>query len=246
MARKSENYLIISDLQIPFELPTALQFAVQIKKEYNIPSGNVYCVGDELDMNWAGLYKKDPDAIYTPYSELSASIAKLRDWYRAFPEMKLAESNHGMRALRLAFESGIPSQLIVRYRDMIKAPSGWEWQKHWYVEAKHPFIVEHGDKNGYGSAYPHLRAAQLNGCSTVLGHYHTIAGVEYFETSGMKIWGAATASLIDQNAYTFKYQLNNVRRPKLGLTVVVDSGAYAVWIPHPTLPEKPQARTPKQ
>lgn len=223
------NHLVISDLQIPFEHPHALSFCKSIKVGYNIPDNNVYCVGDEFDKYWAGLYRKDPDSLYTSSGEVYESIKRIKLWYDVFPTLKLCESNHGTRDRRLAFESGIPSIMMRQYRDVIECPKTWLWQKRWRVESKYPFMVEHGDD--YSGQFPHVQAAICNGMSTAIGHYHAKAGVEYIRTAGLNIWAAASGCLINEETYAFQYAKNHKYKPVLGVTVILGDGQRAYFEP---------------
>lgn len=225
------NYLFISDLQMPFEHARALEFCIQVKKEFRIPKENVYCVGDETDQYYGGLYKKNPDAVHSPTTELQAAREKLQGWFAAFPEMKLATSNHGTRWLRKALDAEIPSELLRKYEEMLAAPKGWRWKKHWLVPSSHPILVEHGDD--YGGGTPHLAAAMSNGISTVIGHHHSLAGIEHIRTNGMNVWGMVTGSLIDFEAYAFDYARNARKKPLKGVGVAISGGACPLWIPLP-------------
>lgn len=226
---KDDRYLVISDLQIPFEHEKALSFCTYLKNHMSVPDANVYCVGDELDQYWGSLWKKDPDASLTANQEIQLSVEKLKHWYDAFPEMKLATSNHGSRWQRKVFESEIPSQLLRQYRDVIAAPPGWQWKKHWRVDSAHPFIVEHGDD--YGGQHPHAAAVLHNGCSTVMGHHHSIFALEHLKTNGLSCWGATIGCLIDFEAFAFEYAKNAKKKPILGAMVVLDGGQFPIAVP---------------
>lgn len=229
MAIDSGRSLIIPDLQVPFEHEHSLPFCVHLAKHYGIPPENIYNNGDEVDQYFAGQWPKDPNAKHTHTSEIKESREKLREWYDAFPMMKLATSNHGSRWMRKATAADIPAEMMRDYREVLEAPPGWKWMKRWRVNSKYPFIVEHGDD--YGGQTPHLAAAMHNGVSTSIGHHHTIAGVEYRETNGFRIWASAGGSLIDFAAYAFEYTRNGKLKPQIGATVVLDEGKYAIWIP---------------
>lgn len=228
MAR-DDRYLVISDLQVPFEHPEALKFCKTLVRDYRIPKENIINVGDETDQYFGGLWKKSPEAEHTPNSELEACRQILYKWYKAFPYMRLCTSNHGTRYWRKALDAEIPSQLLRRYEEVIDAPPGWKWKKNWIIKTKHPFNVEHGDD--FGGKDAHINAAMFNGISTVIGHHHTLAGVRHIETKGMKFWAAASGSLIDFEQYAFEYARNSKLRPKIGAIVVVDNGRNAIWIP---------------
>jgi hypothetical protein len=223
------RWLVISDLQIPFHHQHALEFCKYVQKHYRIPAENILCVGDETDGYFGGLWPKDPNGHHSAMSELQSSVEELRKWYQTFPEMRLAISNHGTRWLRKATQAEIPSIMLRRYEDVLEAPAGWRWQKTWRVPAKYPFMIEHGD--AHGGQTPHKQAAMLNGISTAIGHFHSIAGVEYMKTNGMNVWGLCTGSLIDFEQYAFHYARDAKLKPQIGVGVVVDDGRWAQWIP---------------
>ena len=193
-----------------------------MKKFYKIPDENCYCIGDEIDIFHGGMYPKTPEATHTPLGELQDSINILQEWYKCFPVLKLCLSNHGTRWIRKAVAAEIPSQMLRRYEEMIQAPPTWKWQKYWKVNSKHPFIVEHGDD--YGGRTPHVNAASANGTSTVIGHHHSISGLEHIKTNGMEIWGMCVGSMIDFEQYAFNYARTAKYKPIFSLGVVFSDG----------------------
>lgn len=225
----SENFLIISDPQIPFHEPRALDFCLRLKREFRVESDHVICVGDELDQYWGGLWDKDPDASMTANQEIEASRIELKRWYKAFPEMMVCESNHGTRWKRKATHAQIPSQLLRLYRDIIEAPEGWRWQKHWKIKCKYPFLVEHGDD--WGGQHPHVKAALHNGISTAIGHHHSKAGTHWLKTNEKYIWGMVTGCLIDFDQFAFEYARSAAFKPLKGAGIVLDSGRTPLWLP---------------
>ena len=181
----ANDYLVISDLQIPFEAEKALEFCIYLKRHYKIPDENVLCVGDELDCYHGGRWPKDPNGNYSATGELAASKAKLKEWYRAFPKMKLAVSNHGLRWVRKATAAEIPAEMLRSYRDIIEAPDGWVWKDEWIFKEKHPFRMIHG--MGYSGVQSQRNAALDAGISTVHGHL-VHAGVSYVKTANQWLW----------------------------------------------------------
>lgn len=225
----NDRYLIISDLQIPFHHKRALEFCIYLKSHFKIPDENVYNVGDELDCYWGGLWEKSVEASHTPNSELEESVDELKRWYSAFPKMKLCLSNHGSRWMRKASAAQIPQVMLRRYEDIIEAPDGWEWKKNWVVESKKRFMVEHGDD--WGGQFPHKNAAIHNSISTVVGHHHSIASISHIKTVGIDVYGFATGSLIDFDAYAFQYARRFKFKPCIGTGVILDGGHLPIWIP---------------
>lgn len=227
----SENYLVISDLQIPFEAEHALKFAREVRKFFRVPPENCLCVGDETDQYFGSGYKKNPNAKHTPHSEIEDAKDRLRQWYSYFPQMKVAISNHGVRYWKKALEAELPSQLIREYREVIEAPEGWVWKQSWvFKNLKKPFRMIHG--MGYSGQNGHRAAALDAGISTVIGHLHAHAGVAHIITEDNSIWGMNSGCLIDLEAYAFEYGRDHRYKPALGLSVVLDSGRTPIWIPY--------------
>lgn len=225
----SDRWLVISDLQIPFEHKDALKFCKYLQSHFKIPKENIINIGDEVDQYWASLYKHDPDAAHTAVSEIRQSIETIKQWADAFPVMKICISNHGERWKKKAFESGIPSIMMRRYQEVLETPDTWAWEKRWLIDAKYPFICEHGDR--FGGRTPHLAGSENNGLSTVIGHHHSIAGIERSKTYGYDLWGMCTGSLIDFEAYAFHYARDAKRIPQIGTGVILDGGRMPIWCP---------------
>jgi len=141
-SKRDYRALIIPDLQIPFHAEDSLEFVKRVAKE--IKPDEIYNVGDELDLYFFSLYRKHPEMRLDPLSELAQAKDELKRWYKAFPQMRLATSNHGSRIIKKALDADIPSQLLKSYRQIIDAPSGWRWRDEWYTVCKYPFRIYHG------------------------------------------------------------------------------------------------------
>jgi hypothetical protein len=226
-----DRYLFISDLQIPFHHPQALRFCLDIKNEYAIPDQNIYCVGDELDLYFGGLWKKSIEANHTAASELAASLDELKRWYEVFPKMKLATSNHGLRWLRKAAEADIPSQLIIPYRTMIEAPDSWKWADSWDIDCKYPVRMIHG--MGYSGQNGHRNAVIDHRRNMIIGHIHSHAGISFVDTGDGMRWGMNVGCLIDNvsGSYAFQYGKYHRHKPVISCGVVLDSGKTPLVIP---------------
>lgn len=226
----ADRFLFISDLQIPFEAPKALDFCLAVQKEFKIPQEHVYNVGDEVDQYFGSAYQKDPNGWHTPRSEIAASREKLLRWYRSFPQMKLAISNHGLRWAKKAFDAEIPSEMLRPYQEIIHAPPGWIWRDSWTIKTQYPIKMIHG--MGYSGQGGHRQAALDFGINVVIGHLHSHAGVALIKTQGQRIWGMNTGCLIDDEAYAFAYNKTSRQKPILGCGVVVDGGLTPIFIPY--------------
>lgn len=231
---KHDRYLFISDLQIPFEAEHALKFCKAIQKEFRIEPDAVYNVGDECDLYHGSMHAKSPDAELTPRQELELTRKKLKHWYREFPQMKLAISNHGLRWLRKALDADIPSEVLRCYRELIDAPKGWQWRERWNIDgARARMAMIHG--LGYSGINAHRNAAMDLGCNVVHGHLHSNAGISYLNNDGRKIWGLNTGCLIDNESFAFTYGKYNRQKPVLGVGVVIDGGLTPMLLPYERL-----------
>lgn len=224
------RWLVISDLQIPFEAEHALTFCKMVVKDFKIAKENILCVGDEVDQYFGSLYQKSVDGSYTATSEIEESKKRLKAWYREFPEMRLANSNHGQRWAKKAVQAEIPSQMLKAYQEVLEAPAGWRWADAWNIKARKPFKMIHG--LGYGGMYAFRHAPMDQGMSIVFGHLHANAGISHIVTASQKIFGMNVGCLIDPTAYAFHYGKENRFKPWLGCGVIVDDGALPMLIPY--------------
>ncbi len=203
-----------------------------MQKEFKIPKENILCVGDETDLYFASLFKRDVSINYSAAQEIDDVRRKLKAWYRAFPTMRLCSSNHGDRILKKAFDCELPSQVLKAYRDIIEAPAGWKWQDEWIIKTKSPFRMIHG--HGYGGMSGARNAAIDSKISTVLGHIHSHASVWWIHTRGQDrpIWSMNTGSLIEEESFAFNYSRLNRHKAIISLGVVLNDGQLPILIPY--------------
>jgi hypothetical protein len=218
MPDPNEIVLVIPDLQSPFEHPDALEFCVEVKKRFR-PT-RIVCVGDEADKHGLSDYDKDPDGL-SPGHELEKCIEHLQGWYKAFPKVSVCTSNHTDRIFRKAYRYGIPVAYLKTYREFLGAPKGWQWRDDWFIDGVR---YEHGhalSSSGSGrSASFHLPL--LNRQSTVFGHFHSYAGIQYvFTENGLMMFGFNVGCLIDKEQYAFQYGKKYKQKPVLGCGILI-------------------------
>jgi hypothetical protein len=237
------RWLVLSDLQLPFEAARALPFVKAVAKEFGIDiksqnpqrDGGVLCVGDETDHYFGSMYDHDPDALHTPVGELKLARRKVKAWGEAFPYMLVADSNHGKRWARKASKAQIPREFMRSYQEVHKMPAGWKFADEWLIKARDPFLLFHGC--GYSSMYAYRHIAMDKGISTVFGHLHSSAGIAHVvtgqtEASRRTRWGMNVGCLIDPKAYVFSYGNDSKFKPWLGVGVVLDGGRMPVLVPY--------------
>jgi len=229
MTPRHDRFLFISDTQEPFAHHRAIQFCKDVQREYGIPNENCFHVGDEVDQYFGSMYTKDPDAWHSPLSEIRDTIEKMKEWYAAFPMMKVCRSNHGDRWIKKATAAEIPSMMLKAYQELIEAPENWVWRKQWLIQCKYPIKVMHGV--GYGGMYAYRTAALDSNINVVFGHLHSNAGVAHIRTHDKYCWGLNVGCLIDEQAYAFRYNKEQRNRPILGCGVAVDDGLRPIFVP---------------
>jgi hypothetical protein len=91
------------------------------------------------------------------------------------------------------------------------------WADHWEFDG---IIYEHGDPfSGKDAA---IKAAEQNMQSTVIGHVHSFAGIQYSANSKHLIFGFNVGCLIDKDAYAFAYAKKIKRKPILGCGIITN------------------------
>lgn len=190
------------------------------------------CVGDEMDQYFGALYKRHPDMRHSAVSELKDSINELKRWYSAFPQMKVATSNHMLRWVNKAIEAEIPSMLMRKYQEVIESPKSWVWADEWIINASRMrFRVVHG--MGYSGQFGHLAATQDAGISTCIGHLHAYGGVNHLNLlNGLNLWAANAGCLVDTESLAFFYGRYSRRKPTLGTVVILNGGTCPVFVPY--------------
>lgn len=227
----ADNYLILSDTQIPWHAKRVIPFLKQLQSEFKVPEENVLHVGDECDFLYLSRYPKNPNMRLSAIQEYEEMINTLSEFYVAFPVMRLCYSNHGARLANKALESQIPELYLRDYSELLQAPTTWVWARHWKVNTRHPFIVEHGHKHSGVNA--HRNAAMLNGTSTAIGHCHSFAAIDYINTEVVgRMWAFNVGCLIDAESLAFSYGKDQKFQPVLGCGVVLDDGRRPLFIPY--------------
>ncbi len=204
--------LAIPDFHAPFEHPDAVEFLKWAKKKY--APDVVVDLGDEIDFHALSDYDTDPDG-YSPGHELDKAIEHLQELYNLFPNVKVCTSNHTARPFKRAYKSGIPKAFIRDYREFLKAPIGWEWADKHEVDG---IIYEHGE--GMSGNQGAIKAAVGNMQSTVIGHLHSDAGIQYLANDKHLIYGFNVGCLLDRHAYSAAYGKHMKKKPILGVGII--------------------------
>jgi hypothetical protein len=211
----TKRLFAIGDLHGPFIHPDAAAFVLYHKRIYK-PDAVVF-LGDEIDGHAVSAYQHDPDG-HSAGLELELAIKSLKPFYKMFPEAMICNSNHTARYYRKAFDAGLPRGAIKPIGEILEAPKGWRWKDQWVVD---DICFEHGE--GYSGQNAAVKSADGNQKSTVIGHVHGFAGIAYHAMADKLIWGFNCGTLVDSEAYSFRYGKFYKRKAVLGLGVIINS-----------------------
>ncbi len=217
----SETVLVIPDTHYPFAHRDHLDFLCAVRDRYQ-PTKVVHA-GDELDNHAISEHDHDPDG-YSPGQEFRYGLRELKKLYAEFPEVSACVSNHGARPYRRAYKYGIPRRFLKEYKELLEAPAGWNWGDKWEIDG---VLYEHGE--GVSGKFGHLKAAEQNMQSTVIGHIHSHAGIAYAANPRYLIFGFNVGWLGDKDTYAMAYGKNFRSKPILGCGIV-DAG-IPLYIP---------------
>lgn len=215
-----KTILCISDTQFPFHHQDTFKFLQAVSSFYS--ADTVVHQGDEVDFHALGRWTVDVDG-YSAGMELEKALESMHTLYKMFPKAKVCTSNHTVRPLKKAFDSGLPRKFIKDYHEFLEAPKGWTWHDRIIIDN---IMFEHGENVSGSNAA--LNAARQNMMSTSIGHQHSFGGVKYYSTFKETIFGMNTGCLIDINAYAFAYGRKSRSKPTLGCGVIKNGIPYFI------------------
>lgn len=212
----NKSILIISDLHAPYNHPDTIPFLRAIKKKYK-PT-RVILSGDEADFHGISFHDHDPD-LDNPGKELDKAIKALKPLYTLFPKAEVLESNHGSLVLRKALANGLSQKFFRTPGEILQAPKTWSW--HFDLVLKLP--------NGTQCYFHHSKGANVKknsqalGMSFVQGHHHETFEISYWGNPNALLFGMTVGCLVDSHSLAMAYNKNNLKRPVIGVGVIIDS-----------------------
>lgn len=207
-----KKILVIGDTHIPFNHSGYLEFCKRIYSHFKCT--DVVHVGDLVDNHAISYHEHDPNG-KSAKDEMEETDKELKKWFRAFPEVLLCRGNHDRLVDRKAKTSGLPDRVFKEFRDIWGLPKGWK------DDFSH---IVGGVKYIHGTAYSgkmaHLQAAHDNRMSTVMGHLHTVCGIDYSANEEDCIFGMSVGCGINRKTYAFEYGRDSKSKPILSCCLV--------------------------
>lgn len=212
--KENSRILVISDLQAPYIHRDAPDFLALVKEIYQ-PT-RVIQIGDEADFHNISFHDSDPD-LHSSRDELKKCIESLQPLYEMFPEVDLLESNHGSLVYRRAKASGLPREVIKDYREILKAPKGWNWHFDMIVPTEMGKVYFH-----HGKSRVPGKLSQNMGMSSVQGHFHSNFYIYYWASPIGLYFDMNVGCLMDFRSLAAAYGKNMLKKPILGCGMIID------------------------
>jgi len=204
---KSERrILVIGDIHAPFTLDGYLEFCEDMYARYNC--NQVIFIGDIIDNHYASFHATDPDGMGGG-DELDVAIEHVKLWSESFPVADVCIGNHDRIIMRKAFDSQIPSRWIKSYNEVLG--TNWNWVEQ---------IVYDDVQYIHGEGGTARTKSKNDMMSTVQGHIHTQAYVEWSVGKMFKIFGMQVGCGIDSKSYAAAYA-KNFKKQAIGCGVVI-------------------------
>ena len=208
--------LIIGDLHAPFDLDEYFDHCVETYERFNC--NKVVFIGDVIDNHYSSYHETDANGMGGA-EELELAINRLRRWYERFPNAWVTIGNHDRIIMRKAQSSAVPAKWIKSYKEVLETPN-WEFVTSVDIDDVH-YI--HGEG---GTAKTKSKADMR---STVQGHLHTQAYVEYAVGARSRIFGMQVGCGIDHESYAMAYAKAG-KKPAIACGVIL-GGHTALVVP---------------
>ena len=198
--------LVIGDIHAPFTIDGYLGFCKDMYARYNC--NQVIFIGDIIDNHYAPFHATDPDGMGGG-DELDLAIKFVKKWRKAFPVADVCIGNHDRIIMRKAFDSQIPTRWIKSYNEVLG--TDWNWVEQ---------VVYDNVQYVHGEGGTARTKSKNDMMSTVQGHIHTQAYVEWNVGKRFKIFGMQVGCGIDSKSYAAAYA-KNFKKQAIGCGVVI-------------------------
>jgi predicted phosphodiesterase len=220
---KTGNILVIPDMHIPAEREGFLDFLLGVRKDYKCDE--VFSVGDMFDFHGINFHEKETD--YPSFTdEVEIARKHIIPWKKAFRKMKICIGNHDLLIYRKAKAIGLPDSMIRAWNETFDLPSTWEWNTRF---VHNDVLFMHG--TGFSGMCPHINACKQHRMNVVMGHTHSVCGVEYTASERDLLWGMCVGSGIDDKKVVFNYGQDTQRKSIISCGVIVNGGKLPIVIP---------------
>lgn len=225
---------IISDTHFPAMHPASLAFIMDIFDSWDVQ--RVVHIGDVSDLHGPSFHDHHP-AMPGPRDEFKQAVACVRTLDNALHEAGLVsaknpllvcEGNHDDRPKRVAAKYGVTQEFLLPHAE-VWGTKDWVWALEHEID---DVLYMHGHKKCGGGQHPaHLTLKKGLDMSLVVGHYHTIGGVNPLPGRRSLRWGMDVGCLVDRLHPAMAYSEGGSMKQMLSCGVVIDSHPYYEMMP---------------
>lgn len=206
LRNKERRILVIGDLHCPFEMEGYFEYCLETYDRH--ACNQVIFIGDLIDSHATSRHETDPDGL-SAKTELDIAIEDLQKWRDAFPVADVIIGNHDRVVMRRAFSSSIPSIWIKSFNEVLG--TSWNWTER---------IEYDGVQFVHGEGGTARTKAKNDLQSTVQGHIHTQAYVEWMVGNKAKLFGMQVGCGLDRETYAAAYA-KHYKKQAIGCGVVI-------------------------
>lgn len=216
--------LIVGDTHCPGMRAGYVDFLQRVADRYSID--RVVHIGDLVDWSSISYHEKSP-ALHNASLEYKKAFRQVATLTKAFPKADWLIGNHCSLTERQAATVGLPSELLKSYAEL--------WNVGWTIHPRFSKLIidgvaySHGD-SGRGGQMAAMKQAKDNFRSTVIGHFHSQAGVQCWANPEYRVFGLSVGCGIDVRRMQFDYGRKFSQKPVLGCGVVIN-GKQAYFEP---------------
>jgi hypothetical protein len=188
---------------------------------------HIVMIGDLVD--WCCISYHDKDiGLPNAHREVAKARKQVAGIYAEFPDADWLLGNHDVLPNRRAADVGLPA-------DLLRCHAEYWGVDGWRVHARYEYIKIDGVLYGHGERGAQGRMAAIgqataNFRSTVIGHLHANAGVEFAANEEFRVFGMSVGCGVDYKALAMSYGRRYTRKPIWGCGIVED-GVYPYFIP---------------
>lgn len=134
------NFLIISDLHLPYQHRDAFAFLAALKKEYKFKY--VLNVGDVFDHHRGSYHESETDA-HDEETEYRLARKYAKQLQVMFPHMVITQGNHDMIPKRKLKTVGLSRSVLKDYNQMYDLKDTWKWVDQYQFNSLGGFPIVH-------------------------------------------------------------------------------------------------------
>lgn len=210
--------LIIGDTHAPAMHRNYIRFLLSVQKKWG--TTKTVHIGDVVDHHCISFHDKHPDN-EGAVAEYKQSVRQVNRLYKEWPELVVTVGNHDARVRRLNSKMGIPALYLKAFNDLY-GTQGWRWVESTEIDGVYYY---HGEGAG-GGQHPAFSASKLRMQPTVMGHFHSAAGVWYQAGPTKKVWGMNVGCGVDRSHWSMQYGAAFLKKPIVACGVVIDGTPF--------------------